>query len=95
MTYIRPIPVKKENIKIGNQYYTCNYSGSTKVTILKIFDDGAVLVKTKNDKCKPFVRSMKYIFDSPDMANSARRSWENDKRKGKKGKRNNICQISK
>lgn len=47
MAYIKPIPVKRENIKVGSQYYTCGYSGSIKVTVIKIFDDGAVLVKTK------------------------------------------------
>lgn len=28
MAYIKPIPVKRENIKVGSQYYTCGYSGS-------------------------------------------------------------------
>lgn len=72
--------MKKENIKVGNQYYTCDYSGAIRITVLKIFDD-AVLVITKN---KPFVRSIKYIFDNPEMANKARRNWEHDERKRKK-----------
>ncbi len=83
MGYTKPIPVKRENIKVENQYYTCNYSGACKITVVKVFGD-AVLVKTKNNISKPFVRSMKYIFDSPDMANSARRNWEQDERKRKK-----------
>ena len=28
MPYIRPIPVKSENIDIGKQYYTCSYTGA-------------------------------------------------------------------
>ena len=67
MAYIKPIPVKRENIKVGSQYYTCGYSGSIKVTVIKIFDDGAVLVKTKNNKSKPFVRRINYIFDNSEM----------------------------
>ena len=81
MAYIKPIPVKRENIKVGNQYYTCNYSGSIKVTVIKIFDDGAVLVKTKNNKSKPFVRRINYIFDNSEMAQYASRNWEHDERK--------------
>lgn len=26
MGWIRPVPVEKKDIKIGNQYYTCTYS---------------------------------------------------------------------
>ena len=81
MGYIKPIPVKRENIKVGSQYYTCGYSGSIKVTVIKIFDDGAVLVKTKNNKSKPFVRRINYIFDNSEMAQCASRNWEHDERK--------------
>lgn len=72
-------PVEKGNIK-GNKYYTCNYGGTPKVTILKIFDD-AVLVKANN---KPFVRKAKYIFENIDMARHAMRNWEHDERKRKR-----------
>ena len=91
MGWIRPIPVAKEDIKIGNRYYTCEYSGSISVTAIKIFyDKNSVLVKAKDNKRNPFVRSMNYIFDNLGMARSACRNWEHDerkrKRKRKKGK---------
>ena len=85
MAYVRPIPVNKENIIIGNKYYTCSYSGAIKIIIIKIFDDtDCVLVKTNSDKSKPFVRSIKYIFDNFDMARSAGRNWEHEERKRRK-----------
>lgn len=86
MGYIKPIPTERENIIVGNQYYTCNYSGAIKVTVMKKFDDSTVLVKTPSKKSKPFVRHMKYIFDNPEMAQSARRNWEHDERKRKSKK---------
>ena len=87
MGYTKPVPVKKENIKVGSQYYTCSYSGVIKVNAIKIFTDtDSILVKTKSNKLKPFVRNIKYIFDNPEMAKSAGRNWEHDERKRKKGK---------
>lgn len=88
MGYTKPIPVERENIQVGNKYYTCNYSGAIAVTIVKIFDDTeSVLVSVKSKRCKPFVRPMKYIFDNSFMANYARRDWEHDRRKQKKSKK--------
>ena len=87
MAYVKPIPVKKENIIIGNKYYSCSYSGVIVITVIKRFDDtNCVLVKTKNNKCKPFIRNIEYIFDNQDMARSAGRNWEHDQRKRKKNK---------
>lgn len=81
MTYIRPVPVKKEDIKIGKQYYSCWYSGVIKVIVIKIFDDtDCVLVKSKDKNCKLFVRSIKYIFDNSEMAKYAGRNWEHDEK---------------
>lgn len=87
MGYTKPIPVNREDIKVGNKYYTCNHSGVMGITVCKVFDDNAVLVKVKNDKLKPFVRKLKYIFDNVEMARSASRDWESDERKRKKGKK--------
>lgn len=69
MNYVKPVPVKKDELIVGNQYYTCSHSGVIKVTLLKIFlDTQSVLVKvgSKKKELKPFVRSMRYIFDNPD-----------------------------
>lgn len=88
MGWTRPVPVEKVDIKIGNQYYTCTYSGPIRVTLIKIFHDTkSVLVKVKSKKCSPFVRSMIYIFDNSEMAKSAGRNWEHDERKRKRGRK--------
>lgn len=87
MGYVKPIPVKQENLSVGNDYYTCNYTGTVKVTLLKIFaDTKSVLVKVASKKKdhKPFVRSMKYIFNDLEMAKFAGRSWEEEEKKRKK-----------
>lgn len=87
MGYVKPIPVKQEKLIVGNDYYTCNYTGTVKVTLLKIFaDTKSVLVKvsSKRKEHKPFVRSMRYIFDDPEMAKFAGRSWEEEEKKRKK-----------
>lgn len=76
--------MKREDIKVGNKYYTCNYSGVIGITVCKLFDDDEVLVKVEKDKFKPFVRKLKYIFDNVEMAKSASRDWEKDERKRKK-----------
>ena len=58
------------------------------ITVIKKFDDtGCVLVKTDSGKTKPFVRSVKYIFDNQDMARSAGREWEHEERKRKRDKK--------
>lgn len=77
--------IKKENIKLCNKYYTCNYSGEVAVTVIKIFnEEDKVLVKANSNKCKPFVRDIKYIFDNPQKAKNARHDWEHDQRKWRK-----------
>jgi hypothetical protein len=97
MQWKRAVPVKKENIKVGDKYYSCSYTGTIKVTVIKIFNDtDCVLVETKNNKHKsnPFVRSMDYLFDDPEMAKSAGRNWEHDERKRKREKREKKKDLS-
>lgn len=49
MGYKKPIPVDKKDIKVGNQYCTCTYGGTIKVTVIKIFDGtNSVLVIVKS-----------------------------------------------
>lgn len=91
MGYTKPIPLKKEDIKVGNIYYTCNYGGVDKVAVVKIFNDtNSVLVKVNDDKRKPFVRNINYIFDNSEMANAASRNWESSERRRKKKKKKSI-----
>lgn len=88
MPYIRPIPIKSEKIDIGKQYYTCSCTGAIVITVLKKFTDtNCVLVKINSKKCKPFVRSMNYIFNNQPMARSAGHDWEHDERKRKREER--------
>ncbi len=85
MGYMKPVPVEKEKIRIGEKYFTCTYTGAFMVTVVKIFKEtDSVLVKVKSAKCKPFVRSMKYLFDNQEMAKTAKRNWEHDERKRKR-----------
>lgn len=80
--------MKKEDIKVGEKYYTCSYTGVTGVTVIRIFDDtDTVLVKVKSEKRLPFVRPIKYIFDDPITARHAGKDWEHFERKRKKKKK--------
>lgn len=87
MGYRKPIPVPIEKIVIGEKYYTCGWTGTIGVIILKIFknsDSVLVKVNSKKKEHKPFVRSVNYIFDNSEMAKSAGRDWEHDERKRKR-----------
>lgn len=91
MGYIKPIPVKLDKIIIGKKYYTCSYTGTIIIIVLKIFkDSNSVLVKihSKKKEHKPFVRSINYIFSNKEMAKSASRAWKHDERKRKKELKN-------
>jgi hypothetical protein len=100
MQWKRPVPVKKENITVGDTYYSCSYTGTIKVRVIKIFADTdcvlAEIATTKRNKRKnkPFVRSMDYLFDDPEMAKSAGRDWEHDERKRKREKREKKKNLS-
>lgn len=84
----KPIAVERENIVVGNQYYTCGYTGVAKVTVIRIFPkENKVLVKVKSDKCRPFIRKMEYIFDDPRKAKGAGRKWKDSQRKKKRKKK--------
>lgn len=65
---------KQRKLQIGEKYYTCSYTGVERVSIIKIFDDNEhVLVKAdkEGNKAKPFVRHIKYIFNSDNKAKNA------------------------
>lgn len=83
--------VKDKKIEVGKKYYTCSYTGVERVIIIKIFDNNKfVLVKAdrEDDKLKPFVRPIKYIFDTANKAKNAKRNWEHDDRKRRKKRKN-------
>lgn len=94
MGYKRPIPVKKEDIKVGNKYFACSYCGPIGVTVLKIFmDTDCVLVQTGGKKVKPFVRQREFIFNNVVMARAAGRDWEHEERKRKASAKNNKIKL--
>lgn len=65
-------------------YYTCSWTGPTKVEILAVYNKGKLLVQANND---PFIRMDEYVFDDPKKARKAGRQWEHDERKRKREKR--------
>lgn len=68
-------------------YYTCSYSGAIGVKILKLLDDGCVLVKTKNGT---FVRPLMYVYNTEEDARKGGRDWEHAERKRKRNKKKSI-----
>lgn len=77
----KSFPVEKDKITVGKKYYTCGYSGVFMVTVIRIYPaDNKVLVRVKNDKFSPFIRTMDYIFDNPQMAKGAQKKWESSMR---------------
>ena len=61
-------------------YFTCSYTGTVGVKILKLFDDGCVLVENKGGK---FVRPLMYVFNTEEDARRGSRDWEHYERKRK------------
>ena len=77
--------INKDKIVFNTQtYFTCSYSGAIAVKILKIFDDGCVLVQAGK---KPFVRPLMYVYNTTEDARKGGRDWEHDERKRKRDKK--------
>lgn len=62
-------------------YFTCSYTGTVGVKILKLFDDGCVLVENKGGQ---FVRPLMYVFNTEEDARRGGRDWEHYERKRKR-----------
>lgn len=79
--------LQKQDIVIGNKYWTCSWSGRICVTVLKIFKDtDCVLVMTGGKKAKPFVRQIKFVFTDEEECKRAGKQWEHDEKLRKKNK---------
>ena len=74
-------PVKAEDIKVGEKYYTCNYTGVVMIKITKIDTNSVVGTTIINKKTVPIVRSKRFIFDNPDGAKRTGHEWEHADRK--------------
>lgn len=75
--------VKKDELKIGNEYYVPNYGSAEKVTLLSVNGNFA---KIEAGKGRVFYRKLQYLFTDAKAANRSMRAWEHEKRKAK-GKR--------
>lgn len=60
--------------------------GAIGIKILKLFEDGCVLVKTKNGT---FVRPLMYVYNTEEDARKGGRDWEHYERKRKRNKKKN------
>ena len=79
--------INKDKIVFNTHtYYTCSYSGAIGIKILKLFEDGCVLVKNKTGT---FVRPLMYVYNTEEDARKGGRDWEHYERKRKKSKRKN------
>lgn len=85
--------INKNEIKFGEPiYYMPSYSGTSKISVLKLLDNERVLVKpySKNRDFKPFPTPMAHIYNNSQDAYRGRRAWESYKRKSK-GAKNDRC----
>lgn len=78
--------VNKSKIKFNDPvYFTPNYSGAVKVSILKLYDDETALVQiypaTKDDK--NFRIPLEHIYNQAKHAKNGKHAWENYMRKKK------------
>lgn len=81
----RDCVINKDKIIFNTHtYFTCSYSGVTAVRILKLFDDGCVLVQASK---KPFVRPIQYVYNQYEHARIGGRDWEHYERKRKRNKK--------
>lgn len=85
MGYLEKRHVKKEDLKIGETYYTCSYTGAIKVTLLEMLKYGNVLVEQKRKKGnKKLIRPRDYMFSNPEFAKQCGKRWEHYERKRRK-----------
>lgn len=78
--------INKNTIVLNTKtYYTPSFTGTIGVKILKLFDNDTVLVKTQ--KNKPFIRDIKYVYNTSESAKKGGRDWEHDDRKRRRKKK--------
>lgn len=67
-------------------YFMPNFSGPVKISILKLLDNGNVLVKQSSKKkdLKPFTTQLAHIYNEQKDANRGCRSWQSSKKRSKK-----------
>lgn len=77
--------INKDKIVFNTKtYFTCSYTGVVGVTILKLFDDGCVLVQSGKHT---FVRPIQYVYNEYEHARKGGRDWEHYERKRKRNKK--------
>ena len=86
MGYVEKRNVSANDLKVGETYYTCSYTGAIKVTLLKMLNNGNVLLerKFKNKPSQTFIRSKDYLFLDENSARQCGKRWEHTERQRKK-----------
>lgn len=69
--------MKASELEIGKKYYTNSYTGIIVVTLLEIIDEETALVKTK--KSEPFKKSIKWLWETEDIAKKINEQFELEK----------------
>lgn len=78
--------INKDKIVFNTKtYFTCAYTGPVGVKILRLFDDGCVLVQAGKNT---FIRPIEYVYNEYEHARKGGREWEHYERKRKREKRN-------
>lgn len=73
--------VKKNELKIGNQYYVPCYGGATKITLLSV---NGKYAEVEAKEGQVFHRNLQFLFTDSKAANRSRRTWEHGVRKAKR-----------
>lgn len=77
--------INKDKIVFNTKtYFTCSYTGAVGVKILKLFDDGCVLLQCGK---RTFVRPIEHVYNEYEHARRGGRDWEHYERKRKKKKK--------
>ena len=77
--------INKDKIVLNTKtYYTCSWSGAIGVKILRLFEDGGVLVQSGKNT---FIRPIEYVYNEYEHARRGGRDWEHYERKRKKKKK--------
>lgn len=77
--------INKDKIVFNTKtYFTCSWTGAVGVKILKLFEDGCVLVQSGKNT---FVRPIEYVYNEYEHARRGGRDWEHFERKRKKKKK--------
>lgn len=77
--------INKDKIVFNTKtYFTCSYTGPIVVKVLKLFDNGRVLVQSGK---RTFVRRLEDVYNEYEHARKGGRDWEHYERRRKRRKK--------